>query len=1582
MSDHLPIRAHATLAVMFALAAIAQPAAAAATTAPNNTVELLVNGALDAPAGKDWPDGWRRDGKPEHSRLISDPSGGKNCFEFSAPNAGAQQDVAIDPRWWKLELRFRMKTEDVAGGAADWQNARMALRFADAQWKTVTPWPPNFGLTRTNDWAEHKVTITVPESAKRLVVSPAMLGASGKVWFAGLSLRVLALLPEKGDAASPLGPDIDLWTFKDAWKTRSAMRERLSLNGYWRFFPVFNQPVEDGATAAATPAANSGWGFFKIPGYWSGDNRHEQPVILSPWIEKKLAEAKVSREAFSQAWYQRRIEIPATWTGRRVVLRLEDVQGMAEVFVGGKKAGLIGWPGGELDLTAHCEAGRTHELSLLVSGRLPPDNPYAPPSYLQRYDTPKPPTLRNRGLCGDAWLTCLPGPAQTPAQLGSILVQPSVREGRISFRVPFITAEKTPDDAALANLFLRAEIFDNNGRKVKTLVSAPGALLEGKPPADAALEGERVLTWGGAWNANEPATESAEGRGGEEPPVFWDIDNPRLYTTRIALVRRDAGADGQHDTILDETLPVRFGFREFRIEGRDLLLNGRRVTLRSFQVRNNMHPSSSMAGMAVCRDTIANIKDTGGNFATTHNYDLDPGQTGYGGNLYTAADELGLMLSLTLPHAGSYKWELNQPEIRARYARLSRWLLEQHGNHPSIVLYATSHNTMVYADLNPLKIDGTYTPVDDTVTYMDQKNAKGLAARRWQAFNVLEPLIRDLDPTRAVYHHSAGNAGAMLTHNDYLCWAPPQERAEWHAHWAAEGTKPVFIVEYGLPHTASFTSYRGPHFIYSAAANKNPKWWWDSEYAAAFFNQDAYRITSSKITVLRKHLQNLETKKPSDWGKTKGDITYYDVLALHMRHYLPSFRVQGVSWQLWDMEELWKTDRAAPRLWNPGDRQQSPPANPNVSGPGIRPDFHDLAWQRVYDRPGTTFWTETSATREMRRWSRPQLGYIAGGDPDAAGFTERARNVEAGGTLRKRLLILNDSSRETVCRYEWSLDKTDARGAGTATLEPGAQTRIPVEATLPRNLAAGAYELAARFTFSSGETQTDAFTINVLPPAVPPAVASAHATDGKGGDVVLFDPAGGSARTLTRLGIAHRHYTQANQLPQATDLVARNAVLVIGRKALGAGVRLPQLEATARGLNVLVLEQSAEALTKIGGFRVQTLRPRTAFIRAPGHPALRGLRDAELADWQGGSSLIEDYDNCKDLRVGQNSENWCGFDNARVWRGSNRGAVATVLIEKPSIGDFLPLVDCGFDLQYSPLLEWRGGGEGRAGEGTTRRGGRMILCQLDVTERTRPDPAADRLLRNLVASLKTREIVPAATPAATVAVAARRLVYAGDAEGARLLEELGFEATPYPEAKDLRPGDSILVLGPGASGIVNLDAAVNNGLRVLALGLSKAELVRLWPSRFGDGKNIEERELELGAFLEADALLAPEFAGISNAETHWWAFPRVATLPASPDAIGNEALQRVTIGRGTVVFSQTAPWMFRFEEKPWLRTTWRRSVFLVSRLLHNMGVVAQRTGSPEKLLASGDATRPQPWLKTHYLQTPIQSDDPYIYYRW
>ena len=237
-----------------------------------------------------------------------------------------------------------------------------------------------------------------------------------------------------------------------------------------------------------------------------------------------------------------------------------------------------------------------------------------------------------------------------------------------------------------------------------------------------------------------------------------------------------------------------------------------------------------------------------------------------------------------------------------------------------------------------------------------------------------------------------------------------------------------------------------------------------------------------------------------------------------------------------------------------------------------------------------------------------------------------------------------------------------------------------------------------------------------------------------------------------------------------------------------------------------MFEQTAEVLEKRFGFRVEEYGLRQVFPRVPDHPLLAGLDAENLRDWRGEATLLPPrlkYEMRPQLRPRRS--NGAAFPVTRVWRCGNCGNVASVLIEKPARGDFLPIVDGGFSLQYSPLMEYR---EGR---------GMVLFCQMDVTRPhgSRPGGRAPGPEHRRV------RLAVEARPAAG------RAVYAGEPAGKSHLEKAGVPVTSY-EGGELS-ADQVLVVGPG--GGQNLSAGrrahlpdwLKAGGHLLAIGLDEKE---------------------------------------------------------------------------------------------------------------------------------------------------------------
>ena len=259
-----------------------------------------------------------------------------------------------------------------------------------------------------------------------------------------------------------------------------------------------------------------------------------------------------------------------------------------------------------------------------------------------------------------------------------------------------------------------------------------------------------------------------------------------------------------------------------------------------------------------------------------------------------------------------------------------------------------------------------------------------------------------------------------------------------------------------------------------------------------------------------------------------------------------------------------------------------------------------------------------------------------------------------------------------------------------------------------------------------------------------------------------------------------------------------------------------------------------------------------------------------------------------------------------------------MLIEKPACGDFLPIVDGGFSLQYSPLLEYR------EGEGS------VLFCQMDVTGRTEEDPAAARLVRNLLAYVADAPPGPGASPSAS-----RGVCYVGEPEGRAHLEAAGLSPRSYEDA-ELSPGE-VLVVGAGGGAALRKDAArvkrwLEGGGHLLALELDGEELDAVLPAPVRT-----TRREHIATFFAAPGRGSP-FAGVGPADVHNRDPRDLPLVTGGAEILGDGVLAR--LGDAPVLFFQIAPHrvMRGGGEQPNVRKTYRRTAFALNRVLANLGV--------------------------------------------
>jgi hypothetical protein len=396
----------------------------------------------------------------------------------------------------------------------------------------------------------------------------------------------------------------------------------------------------------------------------------------------------------------------------------------------------------------------------------------------------------------------------------------------------------------------------------------------------------------------------------------------------------------------------------------------------------------------------------------------------------------------------------------------------------------------------------------------------------------------------------------------------------------------------------------------------------------------------------------------------------------------------------------------------------------------------------------------------------------------------------AGEPVRKQVVLINDLTHDLTTTLAWDVQdaagKCYASGRIDALVRAGVPTMYPIEFTVPPVEARTALRLSVGPAETDPHFQVDRLTLEIFPRPVPTASR---------GRLLVFDPPGHTRAAFRRSGVAFAPLT-------ATSHLAAADAVIVGREAYGPefrelAQRLKLEPAVAAGLNLLVFEQSAPT---VFGLTVHEQSTRHVFPAAPGHPFLAGLEAADLINLRGTSDLIEPYPEAP----AETEHRW----PERYFKWGNHNVVATRVYRKPHYAPWVPVLECGFDLCDSPLLEQRIGR------------GRIVLCQLDVTARVAVDPVATHLVGTLLTELSHRGQQPLA-PCLCVGRAAEAFV-----------RPFGIQPASGPAS-----APRLLLVGPGplapAQAASLLTAAQNGATVVLLPGcpLAAASGLQLRPTR-------------------------------------------------------------------------------------------------------------------------------------------------------
>ena len=705
-----------------------------------------------------------------------------------------------------------------------------------------------------------------------------------------------------------------IWDFNAAYRETTSTREKICINGLWRWQPA---KVSDDQV----PARN--WGFFKVPGSWPGITdylqKDFQTVHTHPsWKNERLG-------SVSAAWYERTISAPKEWEGRRIALSVEYLNSHAAVFIDGTKCGEIHFPGGELDLTAHLRPGATNILTLLVVA-MP-----LKAVLLSYTDSNSARELKGkverRGLCGDVFLISTPaGP-----RIGDVNVDTSVRKAQITFSTALQGL------AANGRYSLRGRI-GKTGENIREFTSRPfeaGDLRDGH------------IALSEPW----------------KPDALWDIHTPtNKFELTLSLV-------DSSDRVLDTQFRIPFGFREFWIDGRDFYLNGSRIFLSAVPL-DNAQVGAALVIYDGGRESMKRLKSIGINFVYTHNYGCEPGVHLGFEEILRAADDVGMLVALSQPHFSHYEWKSGDAEQTNGYARHAEFYSRVAKNHPSVVAYAMSHNATGYEqDMNPDMIDGLNDPRDQ---WSKRNAALALRAeaivKKFDSSRIVyHHAGGDIGSMHTINFYP--NFVPVQELSDWFGhWAAKGIKPVFTCEYGAPFTWDWTMYRGWYKGQREWGSAVVPWEFCLAE--------WNSQFLGDRAFQIS-KAEATNLRWEAKQFRDSKVWHRWDYPHPVGSPVFdeqYPVFAMYLDDNWRAFRTWGVSGiSPWEHEHFWKLRDGVDKR-----RREFKTDWDHLQRPGFSPDYVDKTYERwdlAFERAD---WIPTAAAQSLLRNNRPLLAYIGG----------------------------------------------------------------------------------------------------------------------------------------------------------------------------------------------------------------------------------------------------------------------------------------------------------------------------------------------------------------------------------------------------------------------------------------------------------------------------------------------------------------------------------------------------------------------------------------------------------------------------
>jgi len=545
-----------------------------------------------------------------------------------------------------------------------------------------------------------------------------------------------------------------------------------SLDGDWdvRFFDRLSE-----VPGSIVAERGGTWGTIQVPGSWTTQRGVDGSRFVQPRYTNVImgfdADPPDVPEANPVGVHRRVVDVPASWSGRRVVLRVGAAESVVAAYVNGACVG-VGTDSrlpNEFDITEHVQPARPATVVLVVVR-------WSPATWLEDQDQ-----WWHGGIQRSVSLY-----STAPTHLADVKALPGSESGSAG-----------GGGTVTGTLDLEL-VVDGPGRRTEGFTVE--TFVETLPRSGAA--GRRLATTGAlgvpVWRAANEIEELLSGMF-VEPGVVrarldvakvhpWTHETPEQY--RVLTVLRDP--DGE----VVEVATMCTGFRSVEVTGNELLINGAPVLLHGVNLHEHDPERGRAVPRALTRRDLELMKAHNLNAVRAAHYPHDE-------HLAELCDELGLYLidEANVESHGRQTSLCHDPRYAAAIVERVERMVRRDKHHPSIIAwslgnesgYGAPHDAAAawvrrYDPTRPLHYEGPLmhdlhaeAPVTDLVCPM-YTSIDDIVAWARSGRDLRRPLIL------CEYSHAMGNSNGSLS--DY-----------WDAIESTHGLQGGFIwewLEHGL----------------------------------------------------------------------------------------------------------------------------------------------------------------------------------------------------------------------------------------------------------------------------------------------------------------------------------------------------------------------------------------------------------------------------------------------------------------------------------------------------------------------------------------------------------------------------------------------------------------------------------------------------------------------------------------------------------------------------------------------------------------------------------------------------------------